>query len=261
MEVIKKGTTIQSLQIGMGIVDLIAKQGKPLKFSDVQDLTKITKSNLYKYLNTFTQLGILYRDKESGAYVLGSKLIEYGMVAADQENVVERITPYLQEINEKSLSTVLYSIWTHNGPIIVREFNTNQGYNIGAQMGTLLPLLSATGKVFTAFMDEKTIRDWREKELKQTPLEKVNHLEEECKLIREKEISFAREPLVSSVSSVAFPVFNYKKKLLGAVTIVGFSELIPHNDGEELSRYLMNMSKEISGSFGYKPHVESEYID
>ncbi|HWO96218.1 MAG TPA: IclR family transcriptional regulator [Bacillus sp. (in: firmicutes)] len=256
MEVVKKGTTIQSLQIGMGIVDLIAKQGRPLKFSDIHELTKITKSNLYKYLNTFTQLGILYRDKESGSYVLGSKLIEYGMAAADQENVVDRITPYLQEINEKSLSTVLYSIWTHNGPMIVREFNANQGYNIGAQMGTLLPLLSATGKVFTAFLDEQMIREWKEKELKHIPLEQVEQLKEECKLIREKEISFAREPLVASVSSVAFPVFNYKKKLLGAVTIVGFSELIPHNEEEELSGYLMSISKEISASFGYKPHVE-----
>ncbi|HZG71810.1 MAG TPA: IclR family transcriptional regulator [Chondromyces sp.] len=252
MESAKKGTTIQSLQIGMGIINLIAKQGKPLKFSDIQELTKITKSNLYKYLNTFTQLGILYRDKSSGTYVLGSKLIEYGMAAANQENVVDRITPYLQEINEKSLSTVLYSIWTNNGPMIVREFNANQGYNIGAQMGTILPLLSATGKVFSVFMDKQMTSEWRETELKQVPPEKVKQLEEEYKSIREKEIAFAREPLVASVSSVAFPVFNYRKNLLGAVTIVGFSDLIPQNEAEELSKYFIDMSKEISGSFGYK---------
>ncbi len=256
MQVIKKATAIQSLQIGMGIVDLIAKQGRPLKFSNIHDLTKLTKSNLHKYLNTFTQSGILYRDKESGAYVLGSKLIEYAMAAVDHENVVDRITPYLQEINEKSLSTVLYSGWTYNGPMIVREFNINRGYNIGAQMGTFLPIFSATGKIFMTFMDEPMIREWKERELKQTRPEKINHLEEECKLIREKKISFAREPLVSSVSPVSFPVFNYKKKLLGAVTLVGFSEFIPNEEEEEFSRYLMSMSKEISGIFGYKPHIE-----
>lgn len=258
MEVIKKGTTIQSLQIGIGIVDLIAKQGRPLKSSDIDNLTGISKSNLYKYLHTFTQLGILYRDKESGAYVLGSKLIEYGLAAIGHENVVDRITPYLQEINEKSLSTVVYSIWTHNGPMIVKEFYANQGYNIGAQTGTLLPLLSATGKVFMAFMDEQIIREWRKKELKKTPSKKFNHLKEECKLICKKEISFAREPLIPSVSSVAFPVFNYKKKLLGTITIVGFSKLIPQYEDEELSRYLMSISKEISGSFGFEPRIEPE---
>ncbi|MBT2728307.1 IclR family transcriptional regulator [Bacillus sp. ISL-75] len=256
MEVTKKGTTIQSLQIGMGILDLMAKQGRPLKFTDIQDLTQITKSNLYKYLNTFTQLGILYRDKASGSYVLGSKLIEYGMAAVDHENVIDRITPYLQELNEKSSSTVLYSSWTHNGPMIVKDINTNRGYNIGAQIGTLLPIYSSAGKVFMAFMDEQTIREWKARELLQSPPDKVSQLEVERRLIQEKEIAFAREPLVSSVSSVSFPVFNFKKKLLGAVTIVGFSELIPSNEEEELSQFFIQTSKEISRSFGFLSREE-----
>jgi len=256
MEAIKKGTTIQSLQIGMGIIDIIAKQGRPLRFSDIQDLTQITKSNLYKYLNTFTQLGLLYRHMDTGEYVLGSKLIEYGMAAVDQENVIDRISPFLHEINEKSSSTVLFSSWTDNGPMIVRDLNNNRGFNIGAQIGTLLPIRSATGKVFMAFMDEHMVREWKAKEFMQIPPEKVSQLEDECGLIREKEIAFAREPLVSSVSSVSIPVLNYKKKLLGAVTVVGFSEFIPQNENNELSHYLIEISKEISASFGYMTEVD-----
>jgi DNA-binding IclR family transcriptional regulator len=252
MEVIKKGTTIQSLEVGMAIIETITQQGRPLKFSDIQELTQITKSNLYKYLNTFTQLGILYRYKDTGEYVLGSKLIEYGMAAVDQENVIDRITPFMHEINEKFSNTVLFSSWTHNGPMIIKELNKNRGINIGAQIGTLLPLRSASGKVFMAFMDEQMIREWKEKELMQIPQEKVDLLEDECKIIREKEIAFAREPLVPSVSSVSIPVLNYKKKLLGSVTVVGFSEVIPQNEHHELYRYLVDISKEISGCFGFR---------
>jgi DNA-binding IclR family transcriptional regulator len=252
MEAIKKGTTIQSLEVGMGIIESIAKQGRPIKFSDIQELTQITKSNLYKYLNTFTQLGILYRYKDTGEYILGSKLIEYGMAAVDQENVIDRITPFLYEINTKSSNTVLFSAWTQNGPIIVKDFNNNSGFNIGAQIGTFLPIRSATGKVFMAFMDEQKIREWKAKEFMQISSEKISQLEGECESVREKEIAFAREPLVSSVSSVSVPVLNYKKQLLGAVTVVGFSEFIPQNVNNELSRYLIDISKEISGSFGYR---------
>jgi DNA-binding IclR family transcriptional regulator len=252
MEAIKKGTTIQSLEVGMSVIESIAKQGRPIKFSDIQELTQITKSNLYKYLNTFTQLGILYRNKDTGEYVLGSKLIEYGMAAVDQENVIDRISPFLHEINVKSSSTVLFSTWTQNGPMIVKDFNNNRGLNIGAQIGTFLPIRSATGKVFMTFMEEQKIRDWKEKEYKQIPPDKVSHLEVECESIRAKKIAFAREPLVPSVSSVSVPVLNYKKHLLGAVTVVGFSEFIPQNENNELSRYLLDISKEISGSFGYR---------
>ncbi|MEH7177600.1 IclR family transcriptional regulator [Neobacillus vireti] len=251
MEAVKKGTTIQSLQIGMGILDIIAKQGRPLKFTDIQDLTQITKSNLYKYLNTFTQLGILYRSKDTGEYILGSKIIEYGMAAVDQENVIDRISPYLYEINEKSSSTVVFSIWTHNGPIIVKDINTNRGFNIGAQIGTILPITSASGKVFMAFMDEQIISDWKANEFKQISSEMVTHLEEERIIVQEKGIAFAKEPLVSSVSSVSFPVLNYQKKLLGSVTVVGFTEKIPTNENHELSHYLIQVGSEISACFGF----------
>lgn len=139
--------------------------------------------------------------------------------------------------------------------MIVRDLNNNRGFNIGAQIGTLLPIRSATGKVFMAFMDEHMVREWKAKEFMQIPTEKVSQLEDECGLIREKEIAFAREPLVSSVSSVSIPVLNYKKKLLGAVTVVGFSEFIPQNENNDLSHYLIEISKEISASFGYMTEV------
>ncbi|MEC1522541.1 IclR family transcriptional regulator [Neobacillus niacini] len=252
MEVMKKGTTIQSLEVGMGIVDSIAKQGRPLKFSEIQELTQITKSNLYKYLNTFTQLGLLFRYKDTGEYVLGSKLIEYGMAAVDQENVIDRISPYLHEINDIFSSTVLFSSWTHSGPMIIKDYNKNRGINIGAQIGTILPIRSASGKVFMAFMEEQMIREWKEKEYRQIPPEKLSQLEEECGIIREKEIAFAREPLVPSVSSVSIPVLNYQGKLLGSVTVVGFSESIPQDENNELSQSLLSISKEISAGFGYK---------
>ena len=86
----------------------------------------------------------------------------------------------------------------------------------------------------------------------QLPPERVSELEEERRFILERKIAFAREPLVSSVSSVSFPVFNFKEKLLGAVTIVGFSESIPQNEEDELSHYLIQISKEISIGFGYR---------
>ncbi|MEB3100858.1 IclR family transcriptional regulator [Ferviditalea candida] len=252
MEKAKKGATIQSLQIGFSIVDLVAGQGRPLKFNDIYELTGITKSNLYKYINTLTQQGILYRDRETGAYTLGSKLVEYGMAAVNRENVSERILPFMQEINRTCKSTVLLISWTHDGPIVVRMINNNQGLNIGAQIGTYLPLLSASGKIFAAFLEESLVRDWKLRELGKLKEERRKALERELDVIRDKQISFADEPLVPTISSVSIPIFNFGKQLLGAVTVVGFSETVPQTEQDELSRYLLQMQREISRVFGYR---------
>jgi DNA-binding IclR family transcriptional regulator len=104
-------------------------------------------------------------------------------------------------------------------------------------------------------MEEEKIREWKAKEFMQISSDKISKLEVECESIRDQEIAFAREPLVSSVSSVSIPVLNYKKNLLGAVTVVGFTEFIPQNENNELARYLVAISKEISGSFGYRSKV------
>lgn len=253
MENHKKGTTIQSLEIGMGILDFIAHQAKPCKFTEIQEYTQITKSNLYKYLNTFTQLEILYRDRDSGSYVLGSRLIEYGMAAVDQENVLERITPYLEELNSMTQSTVLFSIWSQSGPMVIKMLNVSHshGFNIGAQIGTVLPPNSATGKIFMAFMDERSVKEWKGAENNSMPPDKLPHLETEVMMIKEKEISFGQETLVPSASSISFPVLNYKRNLLGAVTIVGFLKQIPTNEEADLSKVIIDISKSMSKSFGY----------
>ena len=63
MEVVKSNSMIQSLQIGIGILEVIAEQNRPLKFVEIQELTGLTKSNLYKYINTFVHSQMLYRDQ------------------------------------------------------------------------------------------------------------------------------------------------------------------------------------------------------
>jgi DNA-binding IclR family transcriptional regulator len=250
--VIKNGTTIQSLQIGLSIVEIVAKSEKPLKFTDIQEISQITKSNLYKYLNTLTQLGLLYRDKDSGAFVLGSKLIEYGMSAVNQENVMDRIQPYLYEINKELQETVLFNSWTNGGPMVIRVVSSNHTLNIGAQIGTYLPYYSSSGKICAAFMEPHIISDWKEQYYREITEQQRIELDEEIQSIQKTKLAFTREPLVPSVSSIAFPILNYNKKFLGVIAIVGFSEYLSNGHDPEKMNYIMAKMKEISGIFGYR---------
>lgn len=249
MEIVKSSSTIQSLQVGMSIIDAIASTGSPLRFSDIQKMTDITKSNLYKYLNTLTQLELLYRDKSTGLYSLGSKLIQYGVAAIGQEDVVTKIYPYLQEISQRSNCTVLFSVWSNNGPLIARIQNSTQSLNIGAQIGSLLPPSSSSGKIFTCFLPPAITSEW----ISSTDYGPENRKmsENEIQNIKTHKIAFAKEPLVPSVSSLSIPILNYNSDLLGAITVVGFTDFVPADPGEELSQYIIEMSAEISRVFGH----------
>lgn len=247
----KATNVIQSLQVGCDLLELIASNGKPLKYNEIYQLSQMTKSNLHKYLHTLTLVGLLYRDKGSGMYTLGSKLIEYGLKAVNQENVVERVMPFLQEINQVCKNTVLLTSWSQNGPMVVRLINAQDGLNIGAQLGTVLPSMSAAGKIFSAFQEENVLAEWKAEELRRMDEDQQALYEHEIQTVRTHGLALASEPLVPSISSIAFPIFNFDARLLGVVVVVGFSNTIANKLDDMMSQYLIKMRNEVCEAFGY----------
>jgi DNA-binding IclR family transcriptional regulator len=251
----KSNSMIQSLQVGMSIIDLIASKEQSLKFSEIQELTQITKSNLYKYLNTLTHLQLLHRNKQSGAYMLGSKIIEYGRSAIGQQDIIATVTPYLQELSQQTSLTALLAVGTPSGPVVANIWNTNHLFNVGAQIGTQLPILSASGKVFSAFPTSILTKDWKERELQRLTEEEKEQLIKEEQAIVKKGISFSADALVQNVTSAAVPLFNYKNDLLGIIILVGFIQFFPQDADHEASQKLLAVGREVSGIFGYKETV------
>lgn len=245
-----KSTKIQSLMVGFKIIDLIAKKEKPLKFNEIHHETKISKSNLYKYLNTLTSLGILYRDKETGAYSLGTTLIKYGMTALNKENIIDKVNPHLQEINLKLKETTLLTTWTDEGPMIVKMIHSSKGLNLGGQVGTILPIHSAAGKLFATFKNDPISLHWKEQEYKKLDTEHIRTLEKEQEKIRKQHIAFASGALAKFVASVAIPIFNYNDEIVGSIVVVGFEQTIPSKISDQRSEYLLRKGHEISREMG-----------
>lgn len=244
-------TTIGSLAQGIDIIDVVAKSDEPLKFTDIQEATGISKSNLYKYLNTLTQLGLLYRDQKRGYFSLGYKFLEYGTVAMQNTDFIGRLTPYFKEISKMTNMSTLLATWVNDTPVITNIWNTNYGLNIGAQVGTKLPLNSATGKMFAAYANSFEVLNWIEREQQTIVGFDVAAFQKELKQIRAQQVVLAYEPLVKHVSSVSFPVFNFQKELVCVFAVVGFSEDVPDDVQDERIQRLCAMSREMSAIFGY----------
>lgn len=244
--------TIGSLAQGMQIIDAVAQSDSPLKFSDIQDITGITKSNLYKYLNTLTQLDLLYRDQKRGYFSLGYKFLQYGSVAMQNTDFIGRLTPYFKEISSVANMTTLLTVWVNDAPAITNIWNTNYGLNIGAQVGTILPLTSAGGKIFAAYANSLEITNWIEKEQSTIDGFDMVAFQRELKQIREKKFAYSYEPLTRHVSSLGFPILNYDGQLVGSFSVVGFSEDVPSNHESEIVHKILEISKRMSEIYGYK---------
>ncbi|MDR7236949.1 IclR family transcriptional regulator [Neobacillus drentensis] len=247
-----KATGIQSLQIGLNILEILAIEKQPLKFTDIQNLTSMTKSNLYKYLTTLSQIGLIYRHPHTNMYTLGHKLAQLGNVALNQSSLIEVVIPYFKKITEHTNLTILLAVPSIKGPLISYIVSADYGINIGAQMGTLLPISSSTGVVFSTFEKNVFMKDWEEKELPKFNQSELNQFQDDKEKTRRLFFASKTEPLIKHVSSFSVPLLNFNHELLGAITVVGITETVPKSADHPTGQYVLNVAKEISEYFGFK---------
>lgn len=247
----KNQPIIQSLQTGIELIDQIVQEARPLKFTDIENLTHMTKSNLHKYLNTLTINGILFRD-EAGNYYLGSKLIEFGNAAIGSVNLIDISAPYLKAISSKINLTTLLSVWTNSGPVIGNIASTHSVINIGANIGTRLPALSSAGKIYLAFSKENMIEEWRNKELINLSAEEKEELMNELEIIKKERFVYVAEPLIEQISSFSVPILNFDNQIIGCVIVVGFTTQVPKDVHDPISQQVQKEVNKISRIFGYQ---------
>lgn len=245
---VSNNATIGSLTTGLQIIDLISNAEHSLKFTEIQEQTGITKSNLYKYLNTLTQAGVVYRDPRQGHYSLGYKLLKYGSKLIHSDEIMNHLLQHLKEINKMTSMTTLLANWINDRPVVTQIANSNEGLNIGASLSTELPPLSAVGKIFITFKADEAVEHWQKEHLSITQYDELQH---EITKIAEEHFAYAKEPLVRHVSSISFPIFNYENKIVAAVGIIGFTEDIPSQVNSAFIPNILPIIKEMSAIFGY----------
>ena len=91
------------------------------------------------------------------------------MAAIGQQDLITQVTPFLQESSRYTSLTTLLAVWTNSGPVIASISSANSGLNIGAQIGTRLPILSSSGKIFSAFLIPSIAEEWIQSELQLMP--------------------------------------------------------------------------------------------
>ncbi|MEI4769930.1 helix-turn-helix domain-containing protein [Psychrobacillus sp. FJAT-51614] len=244
----KKQRIIQSLQTGLGLLEMIAKERRPMNFTEIQQLSNMTKSNTHKYLMTFIQSGFLYRDPVTNTYKLGNKLIEIGNIA-QRDTSIEIVDPYMKAFTEETGLTALIAIPSLDGPLIKEIWSVTYGIDIGAQNGTTLPLVSSTGFIFYAFKEGIQINNWIEQSFKILSYQTQQAIVHEIEQVKEQLFVAKTEPLIEHISSCSVPLFNFKSELVAAITAVGFKNLIPNDYHHPTAQKMIMLSQQLSNYF------------
>ena len=144
---------IQSVEVSAIVLSALAGSSGPLTLKQISDATEMPPSKIHRYLSSFVRTGFVSQDPGTGKYDLGKEALELGLAALSRIDVVENSTNALTQLTEETGATSLLSVWSNQGPIVVRVRRSTPALITTITHGVVLPATrSATGQVFLAFL-------------------------------------------------------------------------------------------------------------
>lgn len=216
---------IQSVEVGMRVVDALAGAAQALPLGEVGRLAGISPSQAHRYLTSFAKSGLVYQDAASGRYGLGPQALRWGISAMTKTDFVEVSAHALDALCERLDLTGLLCVWGDRGPTCVRMRRSKLLLGTDLGLGSVFPVLtSATGHVFLAYLAESMTADFVKAEAeaasRQGRTADTRAIESMCHQVRATGLAQELSHYVDRVSAMAAPVFDYQGDVTAVITLL-----------------------------------------
>lgn len=182
----------------------------------------IPKGTLQRILRTYEDLGYVRQVHRGGAYALTLKFYKLGKQILSQSNMVTLMEPVIQKLRDQVNETVNLSTLSGIDMVVIHQKASNHALRMDSIIGTSFPAyLSASGKVFLAFLSEEKLRCFI-KELRRLDTnidtEKINLIYKEIDFARERGIGLDFEELFQGIRCIAAPVFDDSGEIIATIS-------------------------------------------
>jgi DNA-binding IclR family transcriptional regulator len=250
---------IQSIEIGMRIVDVLAASEGPLPLSNIAQITGMAAPQVHRYLHSLIAAGTARQDLATGHYDLGPGVLRIGLAALARTDAFKIVDRVVESYVETSGQTVQIAALGPTGPTIVRIYQGRPALLTTLQVGVVLPLTaSATGRVFLAFAPPAETAAAIANE-GVSGLDRAT-LDELRAAIRQDGRSVETGSVIPGLRATAFPIFDLQGRAILVATVLGlvdnWNEQIAH-DVEHLGALCRQMSAELGWlEIGHQPIMD-----
>lgn len=232
--------TIQSLDRGLKILDILSKSDKPLTLNEITGHFGIDRSSIFRLLGTLIQNNFVYQDPETKKYSLGFKIMELSGAFGEQTKIETFLRPVLKSVSEKTRQNTHLAVLDGLEVVFIAVEQPRQNLSMHISVGTREPALpTALGKVLLAFKAEDELKHLiRSVTLKKfTPntitaqSEYLKHLQE----IAHQRYATDNEEYRKGIVCIAVPVFNHRGSVEYSIGISGAKDQISPKIKEYIS--------------------------
>ena len=248
----KKRAGIQSVEIGMRVLDTLAGLGGARPLAAVVRGCGLSPSQTHRYLASLTQAGMVIQDSH-GNYDLGPAALKLGLSALARIDVFRIADDQLSRFCEETGSTVLLATLGPLGPTVVRWHMGKPPIVTSLALGSVLSLVhSATGQIFLAFRPDRETETLVRAELESSPSDSMEDVERTKDRVRSEGMAHVGGTLIPGLNARAYPILDLQGNAVFAATLVtaaGRAE----RDSASAAKKLRTVCTEISKVLGATP--------
>lgn len=138
------------------VFEVFAFEGRPLSLAELTRCLDIPSSSCLLLVRTLRRRGYLYETSNRSGYYPTRRMLDHTVQIASHERMVERMTPALMDLRDRTGATVMLSKIQGDHAIYLAVFNSPNKQRVRVTAGTLRPLHStATGKALLACLDDE----------------------------------------------------------------------------------------------------------
>ena len=245
---------LQTADRALHVLELLAEEG--MTASDIQKKLDLNKSTVHRLMMTLLHRGFVERNEATGIYQIGLKMVEISSIRLNHVELKTEAVPYLHQLANKVNQSVQLAIFDDGEAVFIEKVEKYKSFHMYCQIGKRIPVYcSAVGKTLMLDRPDDEIKEIIKKTecIPFTKNTKVTLDEVMNDIHRGRIEGYTRDEAEheEDVYCVSMPVYDYRSKIVAAVSITGFSDQVFEIEGEPIRQALANTCMEISKRLGY----------
>jgi DNA-binding IclR family transcriptional regulator len=252
----KSNYAIQSVSHALDVLEQFNGNVEEIGVTELSKRLKLHKNNVFRLLATLEARGYIEQNKLTENYRLGLKCLQLGQIFIHQMGLLLQSKPILQHLSKTTRESVFVAIRKGAGIVPLDFVEAPRPVRVVSFLGAALPEhCTAAGKIYLVFEAEGGVRSSLPERLERYTDKTIvdrNALLEQIKEISETGYAVERGEFAEDVHSIAVPIRDYTRMLVGALAIVGPSHRLSDEAiRENLGPTLLQAGNDLAKRLGY----------
>jgi IclR family transcriptional regulator, KDG regulon repressor len=252
----KSNYTIQSVSHALDVLEQFNGTVEEIGVTELSKRLKLHKNNVFRLLATLEARGYIEQNKVTENYRLGLKCLQLGQTFIHQMGLLLQARSTLEELVKGTKESAFVAI-RKGGAIVPLEFlEPARPVRVVSFLGTVLPAhCTAAGKVYLVFESEGGLSQTLPERLERHTANTITDgkvLREQMREIGEAGYAVDEGEFSEDISSVAVPIRDYTRTLVGALAVAGpGNRLDSEAIKQDLVPKVLRAGSELSKRLGY----------